>query len=180
MQPSSPPPPSAFRVHTYVYVARANVTVLRRFFQCHMIQDEHISCGYVDAMTSHFSSSSNVTWYKMISCGFADAMTSHFSSRLTIIPACREVRLRHIHVKSFANVVVVCQGTKLTILYLTWTMDPYMLKATVILHCFFFLQHVFLCDSCHHSTLKHFHIIVPVQPWLGGTAEVGNLWSTII
>ena len=73
MQPSSP-----FRVHTYLYVARAKVTVSRRFFQYHVIQDEHISCGY------------------------ADAMTSHFSSRLTRIPACREVRLRHIHVNNLA------------------------------------------------------------------------------
>ena len=78
--------------------------------------------------------------------------------------------------KSSANVVVLCQGMKLTILCLTWTVDPYMLNATVILCCF--LQDLFLCDSCHHSTLKHFHMTVPVQPWLGCTVEVGNLWPT--
>ena len=41
-----PLPPSAFRAHTCVYVARAKVNVSRRFLPCHVIHDTHISTGY--------------------------------------------------------------------------------------------------------------------------------------
>jgi len=39
-------PPSAFRAHTCVYVARAKVNVSRSFLPCHAIHDTHISTGY--------------------------------------------------------------------------------------------------------------------------------------
>ena len=82
MQPSSPhPPPSAFRVHTYVYVARAKVTVSRSFFQCHLIQEKHISCGCDD-----------VTFLLAV------------SDKWSVI----RVRLRHIHVKTFGSAMHYC------------------------------------------------------------------------
>jgi hypothetical protein len=39
---------------------------------------------------------------------------------------------------------------------------------------FFFFFNAFLCDSCHHSTLKYLHIVVQVTR-LCGSARVSNL-----
>ena len=58
--PPPPPSPSAFRVRTYIYVTRAKVTVSRRFFQCHVIQDKHTSCG-CDYVTFLLAVSENFT-----------------------------------------------------------------------------------------------------------------------
>ena len=41
-----PLPPSAFRAHTCVYVARAKVNVSRSFLPCHVIHDTHICTEY--------------------------------------------------------------------------------------------------------------------------------------
>ena len=113
MQPSSPhPPPSAFRVHTYVYVARAKVTVSRSFFQCHVIQEKHISCGCDDVT-------------------FLLAVSDNWSAV--------RVRLRHIHVKKKAAAASCPEPDEFSFHFpLHLTYDQFYYYVFIIIVFFFF------------------------------------------